>query len=349
MWSERTGRRLGTLVVATLVAVTGCSRTSDSARARVLHEQATKEIERAQSLFRQGNTEEANRAAAAAQTAMRDASNAYLSARADRSRKVDLLKFAELSELLEDYDLAGDAFARAANLTSDDTEHWPEGSPDRAELWYRAARNFVAARGRYLDGAADALAEAERENAGAETPVPAADLIATRGDLFMALGLPADAHARYTEALALDANHARARIGDASASLRLGDTARASALAESFTSPSQGEAILLDRSLRAAYLDFRRDRMIVSETAEAHLGLAKLSVRLGFLEEARLAVERAVQLDGSDVYAWNLLGSLARQAGDTERARASFERSLEIQPDQPRTKQALDEIGVTPN
>jgi tetratricopeptide (TPR) repeat protein len=243
-----------------------------------------------------------------------------------------------LCERLEDYDLAGDAFARAA-----------EASPARADLWHRAGRNFVAARGRYLDRAADALAEAERANAAAETPVPVADLAATRGDLYMALGLPEEAAARYTEALAADAQHARARIGAAGASLELGDVVRAAELADSFAAPTQSQAILLDRTLRASYLDFRRDRVTVPETAESMRALAKISVRLGLLQEARLAIERAVQLDDADVFSWNLLGSLAHQAGDTERARTAFERSLAIQPDQPRTKEALEELGSAAN
>jgi tetratricopeptide (TPR) repeat protein len=313
-----------------------CSRTDDLESARALVAQATQEMARAQSLHEAGNAEGANDAALDAQESLRDARAKYLAARADQNRDVDvLIEFAEFSERMEDYDLAGEAYARAA-----------ETAESRPGLWYRAARNFIEARGRYLERVSDALAAVERANPGAAEPVSQADLAAARGDLFMALGLPIDAHARYAEALTLDANHVRARIGDASASLRLGDTARAAALAESFAAPSQGEAILLDRTLRAAYLDFRRDRMIVNETAEAHLGLAKLSVRLGFLEEARLAIERAVQLDESNVYAWNLLGSLARQAGDTERARAAFTRSLELQPDQPRTREALDALGA---
>jgi Flp pilus assembly protein TadD len=93
-------------------------------------------------------------------------------------------------------------------------------------------------------------------------------------------------------------------------------------------------------------MNFRRDRVIVPDTAAAQRGLAKICVRLGFLQEGRLAIERAVHLEDTDVFSWNLLGSLSRQAGELERARVAFTRSLELEPDQPRTKQALEELGA---
>ncbi len=327
-------KRSVTLLLLAALALAGCSRGGDLAKARGLSERAMGELERAQSLVQQGNTGEANLAAISAEDGLRNARDAYLSARADRSRDVDVLvEFAQLCERLEDFDLAGEAYARAAQTAR-----------ERPDLWFRASRNFVSARGRYLDRASDALAAAEAANATAEAPVAAADLAVVHGDLFMVLGLPEDAAARYAEALESDPQHARGRIGAMGAALELGDAVRAAAMVDSFTAPTQGESILLDRTLRTSYQKFRRDRVIVPETAESMRSLARLSVRLGFLQEARLAIERAVQLDDADVFAWNLLGSLAHQSGEIARARTAFERSLAIQPDQPRTKQALDEL-----
>jgi tetratricopeptide (TPR) repeat protein len=294
---------------------------------------------RAQSLQQQGQTEAAGRAALAAQNGLYRAREHFMAAEADRSRDTGVVvEFAEFSERMQDYDLAGEAFARAAALDG-----------GRADLWHRAARNFIAAGGRYLERATPALDAAAKANGESTHAVGPADIAAARGDLMMARGLPDDAAPHYAEALAADAQHVRARIGAAGAALQLGDVERASDLADGLGAPGPAEGELLDRVLRESYLVFRRDRVVVPETAAAQRALAKLCVRLGFLEEGHLAIERAVQLDDGDVFSWNLLGSLSREAGDTARAREAFTRSLQLAPDQPRTKQALDELGAQQN
>lgn len=335
MWSSGRLRGAARFCVAALVACAGCDAGDDLARARLLVQEATTEMTRAQTMHQQGQTDEANQTALAAQDGLMLARDAYLAAKADRSRDVDLLiEFGEFSERLEDNDLAGEAYARAAAL---------DGT--RADLWYRAARNFLEARGRYLDRVMESLEKAESANEGSANPVPGADLDAVRGDLFSVLGLPDDAAEFYAAALEANPQQPRARIGMAGVSLLLGDVERTVALAESFAQPTPAESVLLDRTLRSSFMAFRRDRVIVPDTAPAQRAMAKVCVRLGFMQESLLAIERAVQLDASDVFSWNMLGSLSAQAGDTQRAREAFTRSLALTPDQPRTKQALDELG----
>ncbi len=327
------------LAVAGTLCCAGCSATDRLTEARRYADAATNLMREAQELFQQGQADAANRTAENAQESMRLARDAYLAAKADRSRDVDLLiEFAELTERLEDSDLAGEAYARAAEI---------DGA--RPDLWYKAARNFVEARGRYLDLVMETLAKAEAASTGAAAPVPRADIEAVRGDVFLALGLPEDAAPHYEASLAENAQQPRARIGIAGAALQLGDVERSAALVDSFAQPTPAEAVLLDRTLRGSYMAFRRDRVIVPETAASQRALAKICVRLGFVQESLLAVESAVRLDPADVYSWNMLGSLSAQAGDTQRAREAFTQSLTLAPDQPRTKQALDELGGAAN
>lgn len=313
----------------------GCSGGDDLAAARGLVENATAEMSRAQDLQRQGKLDEANAAAYAAQDMLLQARNHYLAASADRSRKADVLvEFAEFSERMEDPDLAGEAYARAARIED-----------ARADLWFRAARNFVDAGGRYLDRVPEALDAVERANASAAKPVSLSDLETVRGEMFLALGLPDQAAPRFAAALEANPEHVRARIGGAGAALQLGEVERAADWVDGLGALDARAGALLDRVLRQAYLVFRRDRVAVPETARAQRALAKICVRLGFLREGLLAIERAVELDGGDVFSWNMIGSLAHEAGDVQRAREAFTRSLSLAPDQPRTKQELDELG----
>ncbi len=106
------------------------------------------------------------------------------------------------------------------------------------------------------------------------------------------------------------------------------------------------EATYLDAMLQFGYEGFHETRASFEDRAENHMAYAKLLTRLNRLSEALFAFQRAAELDEENVVALNFLGSIAREVGDTERARQAFERSLEADPDQPRTRDALQALDT---
>jgi Flp pilus assembly protein TadD len=95
-----------------------------------------------------------------------------------------------------------------------------------------------------------------------------------------------------------------------------------------------------------AVRDFFDSQLFVPDTAPDHLALAKALVLAGRRSECALAAERAVALDSTSIVGWNLLGSVSRDAGDTVRARTAFTRSLELDPSQTRTREALEALNA---
>jgi len=326
--------------IAACVALAGCEARVSIAEAQREASAAGELMKSAAALNAQGKSAEAEAQAKQAQEGFIRARDLYLSARADLSDEAEVLRdFAALCERLRDFDLAGEAFLRAAAQRPDD--------PASATLWYSAARNFVFAGGRYLPRAAEPLDQAERLLAqGSATDVSIADIEATRGEISWKNGAYELAAKRYATALAADPQSLRAKMLSACGAIAVGDLEFAGAtLAElqAMNAPV-GEGSAFDARLREAYAAFRRTRPALPEDAASYRALAGISVRVGFLDEARAAIEHAIRLDDRDVFAWNMAGSLAQQAGDVARARAAFTRSLELDPNQPRTQDALAQL-----
>lgn len=288
----------------------------------------------ARELQAQGQSEQAFARFETAQDLLYEAREEYLAARADQSRnQAVLIEFAELCERLQDYDLAGEAYERAA-----------ESNPAPADLWFKAGKNFVLAGGRYGQDAIEALNQARTMAGGNEGPNRAVDILTLLGDQYWNDSLISLAEQRYMDALAIDQKTPGANVGLACIVLVQGDPVGSSDILDRLGSLDPAGARRLDRMLREAFLTFQRKRVPIPDSAAAHRAFAKTAVRLGFLAEARLAVEKSLRMDDSDVFSWNLAGSLAAEAGDRARARAAFERSLALDPDQPRTRESLQQL-----
>lgn len=322
-------RALG--LAAAFMALAGCTprATLDDARAVAATAQAA--VQQALALQQQGQTQSAMDEAARAETVFAAARDLYFSARADQSNDPDvLLEFAELCDRLNDDDLAGEAYLRAAELR-----------PEDPTLWYRAGRSFVDAGGRYLARAAEPIDRAEELSRSAPGTVSIADIEAARGDVSWKNGAYDIAGTRYAAALAADATNARALMGAAKAAVATGVPAQAEARLNELQTSARVDPNAVESRLREAYLAFRRVRPALPADAAEYRALAGIAVRSGFLDDARAAVEHSLTLNPDDVVALNMAGSLALRAGDYTRARGAFTRSLELQPDQPRTREAL--------
>jgi tetratricopeptide (TPR) repeat protein len=100
-----------------------------------------------------------------------------------------------------------------------------------------------------------------------------------------------------------------------------------------------------DRFLQEALAEFDRTRRWFPDTAENHLAYAKLLARTGRYPESAFPLERAAKLDPGNIVTFNLLGSVYRGLNNPGRAREAFQRSLEINPDQPRTRDAINALA----
>jgi len=317
--------------IAMAWVATGC--TNDA-----LLERARDSTETAESLIQEGRQLAPSEPEAAtnrfnrAQQALIEARNAYLAARADRSEVPELLEeFARVAEQLTDYDLAGEALLRAAELR-----------PENAELWFRAGRNFVDAGGAYLGQAAHPLQRAEQLSSGDDSLN--ARILTARGEIFWKQGMHAAAHELFVEANRYAGVTDRGRLAVIASSLATGEVLAAQNAIENLDDPALLQTPFGRRGLREAYLVYRQLRLPSPDDPEGLLALAKIAVRLGFVEDGRLAVERSIEQGGEDIVTLNLAGSLAAQAGDTDRAQELFTRSLELDPNQPRTRQALEQL-----
>jgi GWxTD domain-containing protein len=134
--------------------------------------------------------------------------------------------------------------------------------------------------------------------------------------------------------------------------LGLGDHARAASMVEPFydpANPNAAFALLLAR----AYFEMKRDDRVVAvlrpaqklENAEANLLLGKSLYRLGGYADALPVLEAAMGSIGQTVELLNLIGTACLKLGETERGLSYLVRSLEVNPDQPEIRKAVEAAG----
>ena len=333
-------RRWTLCILISAIPLSSCSPGSQhyiqSARAAVAEADAQLALAReAEDTGRQNETGEFY---LSARQHLRIARDHYLAGRVDLSSDAQLLEeFAALAVRSEDYDLAARAYRRAA-----------EYSPETTEYWLEAGRNFVRVGSGMADEAREALGVCQDRAAASGDAEFAAEVDTLLGRLYHQLALYELAREHYGSALALDPKPLGARIGLIGIDFREGRVLEAAAAADQITGLLPAEAAYLDAMLHFGYEGFHETRAWFEDRAENHMAYAKLLTRMSRLSEALFAVQRVVELDEHHVVALNLLGSLAREAGDTERARQAFERSLEADPDQARTRDALEALSSPP-
>ena len=267
----------------------------------------------------------------AAQTNLREARRIFEQSKAGESKDPDVLvDYAEVLFNQGDFDLAADAWRSATQTKSGKTNPW---------FWFQLGRSLSALEGEsYNLEAVEALRKAMALN---PEPAGMANAQAVLGRVYWRLGLYDLAESNLAEA----AQRAPGDLGIVAmlATLRVRDGHVREAAdafdAMGFAPPEY--TVLLESALD----DFAQRREWFTDTAEDHLAYAKLLVRLARFGDAMAPLERSLKLDPDNVVAWNLLGSINRQRGDTDAARVAFQRSLDVDPDQPRTRAALDALA----
>lgn len=258
---------------------------------------------------------------------------------AGESDDVDTLRaYAEVLRMSQDTDLAAEVSRRVTEL-----------DPEDARAWLTLGRDLM------LMGRGDAreALEALRTAVRLE-PEPSimAEAWTAQGILLFEQGLYALSSAAFEQALEANDAFAPALIGRAALWIRDGKLREAADLFDTpdLIPPQLGGQLrgMIDRGLS----DFAQRRIWFGDTAENHAAYAKLLVRFERVEESVLPLERALALDDGNYVHWNLLASVCRSpnVANLERAREAYLRSLELNPDQPRARQALEELaeqGVT--
>jgi tetratricopeptide (TPR) repeat protein len=328
----KTHRHVSVILLSLFTAIHALGDDTIATRSRELLEQARQEEAAAANAAMQGDQATFQEHASLAAERMAQIQSLFESAATENSENVeDLAAYAEFRKEKGDYDLAERALLRAISLV-----------PEDARLWF-ALGEVQALLGRdYEDQAVKSLRMAISLDESNELNAKAH---AALGALFLQQGLFDFARRELEDAVADDASHVGAHITLASLDVRDGFINKASESLDALGEMSPQHMSLMQRTMDKALLEFEESRRWMADTAENHLAYAKLLVRAGRHAESILPLERTVQLDPDNYVAWNLLGSMYRGFENVEGARSAFTRSLEINPDQPRTRQALDELG----
>ncbi len=250
----------------------------------------------------------------------------------DSTNPDDLAVYAGYRKELGDYDLAEASLVRALTI-----------SPDRAELWF-ALGEVQALLG--TDGEARAIKSLRKAIELDQGPELSAKAHAALGALFLQQGLFDFARTELEDAIEADPNHIGARITLASLDVRDGAIGKASESLDALGEIGPQYMSLMQRTIEKALFDFSEARRWMPDTADNHLAYSKLLVRAGRPAESILPLERAAELDPDNYVTWNLLGSMYRGFDRIEDARKAFARSLELNPDQPRTRSAMEELDA---
>ncbi len=263
---------------------------------------------------------------------LQDARSFFDRAQAGKSEDPDILKdYADLLIVMGDADLASEVLQRRAELT-----------PHDAEAWFALGR-VLASRDRAYE--AEAAAALRRALTLDSANTEAASIYSELGRLYWRGGLFDLAERSYSKALAASQSDVSATIGLAALAIRKGKLAEASAQLDVLGALTPDKAGMLERMVGESLADFEQSPRWFADTAQNHMAYAKLLIRLNRLPQSVMPLERALELDPDNYVDWNLMGSVMRGLGDLKQARRAFTKSLELNPDQPRTREVLEKLG----
>jgi len=267
-----------------------------------------------------------------AQRFLKDARDAFDAAHAQDSDDASILKdYADVLLQLGDSDLAADVYRRLTKITPDDPTAW-----------------FLLGRSLSLIGPGGAGESVKALNqALALTPNDSPDAIGTLlllGKVYRTSGLFEFARECAEKALSLDPNNLGAQLALVAANVLEGNIAAAAADLDAIGLLPPEYAAGIPSLLGEALDSYQESRHLLADTPENHMAYAKLLLYAGRIQSSLLAAERAAMLDPGSTATWNLIGALSSQLGDTAKARRAYERSLQLDPNDIRTREALEAL-----
>ena len=320
------------LVVGALAVCLSLPAVADVSAARAAMAQYKAEMQLAGEAASKNDAKGAASHEDSARKYLKEACDQFATADAGESDDVSVLRdYAGACLLNDDYDLAAAALERATEI-----------EPGDAGLWVSLGYALTELGAKRANDAAGAFHKAIGLNPGADT---VAGAYVGLGEVYRRQSLHELARESYQKALEAKPDLRAAKLAMAAARVRDGEVLEASNDLDALGAMSNEEAGLLGTLLSESLQAFDSARLVFPETHEHHLAYAKLLLRAGKVSQALGAAERAAALGPGDYVTWNMVGGLSRQGGNVKRAKEAYTKSLEINPDQPRTREALQALG----
>lgn len=308
-----------------------CAQPLDVAGIRGKVEEASKARRASEAAYAENKPDEGRRLLEEAQKLLNEARAEYEAIGAPHSDDPKLLTdYADLLLGSGDYDLAEQVLLRAV-----------KANPEDAAVWLKLGQTQAALGPKSESRAILSLRKAVSIEPKTKSTVQAN---ASLGALYQESGLYEFAREAYLKAIAQDPEHIGSKLALASLDAREGEMVKANEAYESIESQTAEYAPFIKRTLGPALNGFAQSRRWLPDTAEMHLAYAELLIRADRLEESFWPLNRSLKLDDKNYIAWNLMGSVMRGMNRLRGSREAFMRSLELNPDQPRTREALTEL-----
>lgn len=240
----------------------------------------------------------------------------------------DARQYGETLELARQYDLAARGYERAWAI--DPTDEYSAVA---------AARNYRKSGPPFFEEASNIL-RAVLADESLET-IASAEANAEMGRIFHEMKLIRQAEPAYAQGLESDPDSIVARLGLAIIDISEGRLVEGNSALDQLTDLDEIDARFLDVALPDALGRLSKRQIAISPDGGSHAAYAQLLGRAGRPFEALTAIEHAVMLDSSHYVWYNLMGGFAYQQGMIERAIAAYTKSLEMNSDQPVTRQML--------
>ncbi|HOJ32280.1 MAG TPA: tetratricopeptide repeat protein [Candidatus Hydrogenedentes bacterium] len=289
-------------------------------------------LTKAQELQNRGQAEAAEEQQRSAYEALEKAHQLFEKAGVSQSNDFDaLMEYADALSWTGDSDLAREILEKAVKL-----------KPDSQKAWLSLGKALVDLGPTYLTDAQKAFLKALDLS---KTQDEEAETRATLVLFYWNAGLYAAAKEQSSLLKEKKPDNIPNIIIQAGLATREGRFKDAEAELNSVTQLSPQQGVLLNKVLAQALDDFDLSRGFIPDEAASHAAYAKLLIRANRVEESLLPIERAVKLAPDEYTYWNTLASVCRFTNDIDRAREAYARSLELYPDQPRIRDAMESLG----
>ncbi len=320
-----------TLIVATVSLAAAYAQDADTASIQAKVAEGIKTRDASVAAFAQGQADEGRKLGETSVTLLREAREAYDAMGAAESNDFGVLvAYADLLVEQGDHDLAEKALLRAVDVDRESAQAWLKLGQTESRLGPRSETRAILS-----------LRQAAAIEPKSEATVQA---YASLGALYQQAGLYDFARETYAKALEQDPNHVGSKLAIAALDARDGDMVKANTAYGEVEKNSADYGGFIQNTLSIALQDFEQSRRWLDDTAESHLAYAELLVRAERLQDAIWPLNRSLKIDESNYVAWNLMGSALRAMNQLKPARDAFAKSLALNADQPRTREAIDAI-----
>jgi tetratricopeptide (TPR) repeat protein len=246
-----------------------------------------------------------------------------------------LLLYGEVLGLQREYDLAAETLRRATALLPNNPGVDSELAP---AVWRSLGRALSEVGPNFAPEAHTALHRALEFQPSDEV---AADIHQIDGRVYYDQGLYELARRSFDASLAAHPSTPGAVVGLAALDVRDGKVAEAEQRLQALGPLPPDINMQMQPMMLEALKGMDKNRAWFADTAENHRAYAMLLLQVNRLPAAIDPLERALDLKPDDHITWNLLASVYRGLGNAERAKAALQKSLDLEPNQPRTLEFL--------